>query len=132
MHVFIFASLKTQCFASTYFCKWQVFKNFVSTYFLPVASFWKFWVCKFYPPPKKNKKKTVESRDIWLTCLSRSTGRQAGHNGKTRVTECELINIFCAYIFLYVHFCEIWILCIFFLYLFSWMPFKRKFCVHLI
>ena len=32
---------------------------------------------------KKNKKKTVESRDIWLIFLSRSTERQAGHNGKT-------------------------------------------------
>ena len=32
---------------------------------------------------KKNEKKTVESRDIRLIFLSRSTERQAGHNGKT-------------------------------------------------
>ena len=37
------------------------------------------------PPPKKkkNKKKTDELRDIRLMFLSRSTEKQAGHNGET-------------------------------------------------
>ena len=41
-----------------------------------------------HPPPptqkkKKNKKKTDELRDIRLMFLSRSTEKQAGHNGET-------------------------------------------------
>ena len=34
-----------------------------------------------------NKKKTVESSDIRLTFLSRSTEKQAGHDGKTAVID---------------------------------------------
>ena len=72
--------------------------------FLWMASFWKFWVYKFQPQRIKNKKNTVGSRDIWLMFLSISTGRQAGHGGKTCywliLKDSELTNIFCAY-FLY-------------------------------
>ena len=39
------------------------------------------------PPKKKNKKKTVESSDIWLIFLSRSMEKQAGHYGKTGVVD---------------------------------------------
>ena len=39
------------------------------------------------PPKKKNKKKTVESSDIWLIFLSRSMEKQAGHYGKTGVID---------------------------------------------
>ena len=48
-----------------------------------MAKFWKFRVYKFQYQRNKNKKKIVESRGIELMFLSRSTERQAGHNGKT-------------------------------------------------
>ena len=52
-----------------------------------MAKFWKFWVYKFQYQRNKNKKKIVESRGIELMFLSRSTERQAGHNGKTVVID---------------------------------------------
>ena len=63
-----------------YFCELKklVFCEYL---FLRMASFWKFWVYKFKPQSKKNKKETVESRDIRLF-LSKSTERQAGHDEK--------------------------------------------------
>ena len=36
---------------------------------------------------KRKRKKTVESSDIRLTFLSRSTEKQAGHYGKTAVID---------------------------------------------
>ena len=52
-----------------------------------MASFWKFRVYEFQLQGKKNKEKTVESRDIRLMFLSRLTERQAGHDGKTVVID---------------------------------------------
>ena len=56
---------------------------FASTYFWRMASFGKCRVYKFQPQRKRNKKKTVESRDVRLIFLSRSTEREAGHDGTT-------------------------------------------------
>ena len=39
------------------------------------------------PQRKKNEKETVESGDIQLMFLSRSTERQAGHDGETVVID---------------------------------------------
>ena len=52
-----------------------------------MASFWKIRVYKFQPRRKKNKKKTVESRDIRLMFLSKPADRKAGHDGKTVVID---------------------------------------------
>ena len=41
-------------------------------------------------------------------------------------------NILCISFFLWIYFREIWIFCIFGVYLFSRMPFKKNFCVYLI
>ena len=60
------------------------FREYLS---LRMTSFWKFWVYKFQPQGKKNKEDTVESRDIRLMFLLRSTERQAGHDGKTVVID---------------------------------------------
>ena len=46
-----------------------------------------FKVYEFQPQRKKNKKKTVESREIRLMFLSRSTERQVGHDGKSVVID---------------------------------------------
>ena len=90
--------------------------NFVCIYFyelakivfckylsLQMTSFWKFRLCKFQPQREKNKKKTVESRDIWLMFLSRSPEMQAGHGWKKCywliLKKPELTNIFYAYFF---------------------------------
>ena len=40
------------------------------------------------PQPQRKKNKTkIQSRDFWLMFLSRSTERQAGHDGKTVVID---------------------------------------------
>ena len=52
-----------------------------------IGNFGKFRVYKFQPQRKKNKKRTAESRDIWLMFLLKSTERQAGHNRKTVVID---------------------------------------------
>ena len=80
--------------------------------FLQMANFWKFNVYKFQP-------------------------RQAGHDKKKLLLlidskKAELTNIFWAHFFFVYLFQEIWILCIFSVYLFSGMQFKGKFCVYLI
>ena len=74
--------LSVPIFACIYFCELKkiVFREYL---FSITASFWKFRVFKFQPQRKKNKKKTVESRDIRLMFLLRSTERQAGHDQKT-------------------------------------------------
>ena len=59
-----------------------VFREYL---FSRMASIWKFRVYEFQTLIKKNKKKTVESRDIRLMFLLRLTERQAGHDGKTVV-----------------------------------------------
>ena len=70
-----------------------------------MASFWKFWVYTFQPQ-NKNKKKTVESGDIWLMILSRSTERQAGHDEKSYhwliLKKAELTNIFLLFFFYFI------------------------------
>ena len=82
--------------------------------------------------PKKN---TVEPRDIRLF-LSRSTEKQAGHHSYWLIIDLLLIdsktqlNYFYAYFF--CAFREIWILCIFSMYLSLRVPLKRKFCVYFI
>ena len=44
---------------------------------LRMASFWKFWLYKFQPQGKRNKKKTVESRDFRLMfCQDQRKDRQ--------------------------------------------------------
>ena len=100
-----------------------------------MASFWKFWVYKFQPQRKKNKKKTVESRDIWLIFLSRSTERQARHDGKTCywliLKKAELTNIFVHVFFFFIFiFGKYGFFRILSVYLFSQMQCKRKFSVH--
>ena len=52
-----------------------------------IGNFGKFRVYKFQPQRKKNKKRTAESRDIWLMFLLKSTERQAGHDRKTVVID---------------------------------------------
>ena len=104
--------------------------------FLRMASFWKFRVYKFQCQRKKNKKKTIESRDIQLMFLSRTTERKAGHDGKTVVIvwfwkKVELDQHFLC-IFFFVYFREIWTLRILSVYLFSRMSFKRTFWFYLI
>ena len=122
-------------FACIYFCELKkiVFCEYL---FLRMASFWKFRVYKFQRQRKKNKKRTVESRDIQLMFLSRSTERKAGHDGKTVVIvwfwkKVELNQHFLC-IFFFVYFREIWTLCILSVYLFSRMSFKRTFWFCLI
>ena len=65
--------------------------------FLQMASFWKFSVYKFQPQRKKNKKKIVESRDIWLMFLSRSIERQAGHDNKMLLLIDSMIELLTLY-----------------------------------
>ena len=82
------------------------FRKFREYLSLRMASFWKFWVYKSQPQGKKNKEKAVESRDIQLMFLSRSTERQVGHDGKTVAIDWfwkkpELAKKFCAF------FCEL-------------------------
>ena len=74
---------KESYFASTYLGEWEIFENFASTYLCEWQVFENFEFTNFSPKEKKNKKKAVESRDIRLMFLSRSTERQAGHDGKT-------------------------------------------------
>ena len=111
---------KKSYFGSTYFCEWQVFENFELINF----------------NPKEKIKKTVESRDIRLMLLSRSTKRQAGHDGKTVndwfQKKAELTNIFWAYFFhMFIirkyEFCAN-LTCIYF----RECCLKRKLCVYLI
>ena len=78
LSVLIFAclyvcELKKSCFVCPYFCEWLVSL--------------KFRVYKFQPQRKKNKKKTVKSSDTWLMFLSKSTEKQASHNGKIVVID---------------------------------------------
>ena len=121
-------NLSVLIFACIYF--WELQKIVFCEYlFLQMASFWNFWVYKFQPQRKKNKKKTVESRDI-RPFLSRSRERQVGHDGKTIVIDwfwkkAELTNIFCSNFFSCIYFQEVWILCISSVYLFLWMPLKK-------
>ena len=68
--------------------------------------------------------------------LPRSMERQAGHDGETVFIDrfqkkVELIKIFCAYFLSCIYYHQILLLCIFAVYLFSQMPFKRKFRVYL-
>ena len=105
------------CFAITYFYEWQVFENFEFLISAP-------------------KKKTAKLKDIRLLLLSRSMEKQTGQDlywfiidllfiDSKNLAELILCTLFCV-------FCEIWIFCIFSMYFFLWMLFKRKFCVHLI
>ena len=100
--------------------------------FLWIASFRKFRVYKLQPGWKKNKKKTVEqgnSANVSVK-INGKTGRSWWKNCCywLILKKAEFItNIFCAYIFSCIHLCEIWILCIFGVYLFSRMPFKENF-----
>ena len=82
MHLFLRAK-KESYFAGACLREWNIFENFASTYFCEWHVFENFEFINFSPPKKKNKKKTVESRDIRLMFLSKSTERQAGHDGKT-------------------------------------------------
>ena len=84
--------------------------------FLWKTKFWKFRVNNFQPKRKNNKKKTDESRDIWLIFLSRSTERQEGHNRKPvafdsnkQLNEPTLFVLFFFFFFFYFCFREIWI-----------------------
>ena len=79
-------TLSVLIFVCISFCELKkiVFREYL---FLQMASFWKFRDYKFQPQRKKNKKKTVESTDVWRMFLSRSTERQAGHDGKTFVID---------------------------------------------
>ena len=70
---------------STYFYENKVFENFASAYFC--KWFLKISILLISAQRKKNKKKTVESREIQIMILSRSTKRQAGHNEKTVVID---------------------------------------------
>ena len=140
-----FCKQKKSYFISTCFGEWQVFENSASTNFLWMANFWKFRVYKFELQGKKNKKKTAESKDIRLMFLPRSSKRKAGktivgkksrHDGKLLLlinSKNSWINQhFLCIFYSCIYFREIWILCIFDAYLFSRMPFKRKFRVYLI
>ena len=62
-----------------------------------MASFWKFSVYTFQPQRKKNKKKIVESRDIWLMFLWRSIERQAGHGNKMLLLIDSMIELLTLY-----------------------------------
>ena len=57
-----FCKLKKSYFASTYFCKWQVFENFE--------------FINFIPKEEKNKKKAVEIQ----VKINRKTGRSQWRN----------------------------------------------------
>ena len=77
---------------------------------------------------------------MWLIFLSRSTERQAGHEGKSVVPDskkAELTNIFCTsnfFVFIFIKyefFTYIFFLHIIFcMYLLLQTPFKRKFCLY--
>ena len=86
MYLFLRAK-KESYFTSAYLGEWQIFENFASTYLCEWQVFENFEFINFSPKEKKNKKKIVESRDIWLMFLARSTERQAGHDGKTVVID---------------------------------------------
>ena len=86
MHLFSRAK-KESYFASAYLGEWQIFENFVITYLCEWQVFENFEFISFSPKEKRITKKTVESRDIRLMFLSRSTERQAGHDGKTVVID---------------------------------------------
>ena len=58
-----------------------------------MASFWKCWVFKFQFQRKMNKEKRVESRDMWLTLLSRSMEIQVSHDRKAVVIDWFLKNL---------------------------------------
>ena len=125
-----FREIKKIVFREYLFSGMVRFLKFRLYLFLRMASFWKFGVYKFQPQRKKNKKKTVESRDIRLMFLSKSRERQAGHDGKF------LLSIDSSKSWINQHF-----LCIFFFRVFSRnmnfgyisrMPFKRKSRVYLI
>ena len=79
-------SLSILIFVCIYFCELK--KNvFLEYSFFANSKFLKILNYKFQPHRKKNKKKTVPSRDMWLIFLSRSMERQAGHDGKTDVID---------------------------------------------
>ena len=95
-------SLGVLTFACIYYCE---LKNRISREVIfTMTSFWKFWVYTFQPQ-SKNKKKTVDSGDIWLMFLSRSTERQAGHDEKSYywliLKKVELTNIFLLFFFFF-------------------------------
>ena len=69
-------------FANGKFLKISRVLMFANSKFLKI-----FKVYEFQPQRKKNKKKTVESREIRLMFLSRSTERQVGHDGKSVVID---------------------------------------------
>ena len=103
--------------------------------FLQMEIFENFKFINFSPKEKRIRKR-LESRDIRLIFLSRSTERQAGHNGRTVAIDwfqkkAELTNVFCTYFFVFI-FGKYEFFCILSVYLFSKMLFKRKFCVYII
>ena len=126
-------TLSVPIFAFIYFCEVKnrisrvlIFANGkflkILRVLLRMASFWKFRVYKFQPQRKKKKKKTVETRQI--------------HDGKTSywliLEKAKLTKIYSLCIFPCIYFREIWIFCIFGVYLFPRMPFKSRFRVYLI
>ena len=54
-----FCELKKSYFASTYFCKWQVFETFASTYFCEWQVFENFEFINFSP-----KEKIIRKREL--------------------------------------------------------------------
>ena len=70
---------------STSFYENQAFENFASTCFCKWPL--KISILLISAQRKKNKKKTVESMEIQIMILSRSTKRQEGHNEKTVVID---------------------------------------------
>ena len=114
---------------STYVCKWQAFENFE--------------FINFRPKEKRIRKRQLNQRICERQHDNGKTGRSQWKNccywlilKKTALT-----NIFCilyiyrgvfTYTLIYIYciyFQEMWIFRILSIYLFSQMPFKRKFCV---
>ena len=104
------------------------FWKFREYLFFRMGSFWKFRVYKFQPQRKKNKKKTVES--VAFVKINGKTGRNCCY---WLILKKSWINqYFLGIFFWFIYFREMWVLYIFAVYLFSRMPFKRKFRVYLI
>ena len=76
----VFCELKNFFFASTYLREWQIYENFASTYFCKWQVFENFEFINFSPKEKTRGKRQLNQE---INGTTRSTERQAGHDGKT-------------------------------------------------
>ena len=127
--MYSFSRAKKLVFQDYLFSRMASFCKFCEYLFLRMTSFWKFRVYKFQTQRKKNKKKTVELKNIRLMFLSRLTERQVTMEKLLLLTDSKKSWIkqhFMCIFFSCIYFFEIWILCIFAVYLFLQMPFKKN------